>query len=1044
MNLSEPFIRRPVATSLLMAALAFVGIVSFPFLPVAPLPQVDFPTIQVQATFAGASAETMATSVAAPLERQFGQVAGVTQMTSQSTVGATTIVIQFDLNRNIDSAAQDVQAAITAAGKTLPQSLTTPPTYKKINPADSPILIMAVHSDTLPLTTVDDYADNFLAQQMSQITGVAQVVIGGESKPAIRVQVDPGKLAAAGITLEEVRNVLVNSTTNVAKGTINLPTKSFIVSTNDQLIQPELYDDVVLAYRNGAPIRVRDVGHAVLDATDRTIAAFQNHDRGILLIIFKQPGANVIDTVDQIKAQLPRLTANIPPAIKVESILDRTTTIRASVTDVEFTLALTIGLVVTVILLFLRSFWATMIPSITVPLALLGSCAAMYLLNFSLDNLSLMALTIAVGFVVDDAIVVVENIHRHIEEGATPMQAALKGSSEIGFTVLSISFSLIAVFIPLLLMGGIIGRLFREFALTVTASIAVSALVSLTLAPMMCARFMRHETEHGRVYRAIEAVFDAIVAGYRRTLDVVLRHQAVTLCVFFVTLALTVAMAIQIPKGFFPIQDTGLISGLSEAAQDVSPDEMIRLQKELGEVLLRDPDIAAIGSQTGSGGSANPPNTGRFFIVLKPRDERALSAVQIIDRLRPQLAKVQGVNLYLQPAQDITVGGRVSRAGFQYTLQSSDIAGLSTFSQQMLERMKTLPQLNDVSSDLLANAPQLKVTINRDQASRFGITPQMIDDTLNDAFGQRQITQYFTQLTTYFLVLEILPDLQKDLASLDRLYIKSPITGAAVPLSTLVDIDSSRVAPLSVAHQGQFPAVTLSFNLRGGVALGEAVAAIGQLERDLHKPDSIVGSFQGNAQAFQSSLASEPALIAAALVVVYIILGVLYESYVHPLTILSTLPSAGVGALLALKLGHMDLSVIGIIGIILLIGIVKKNGIMLVDFAISAERDRGMPPIAAIREACLLRFRPILMTTAAAMLAGVPLAFGHGTGSEMRQPLGYAMVGGLALSQLLTLYTTPVVYLYLDRLQTWLRGGHAARDEREDEIESVPAQVAAE
>src|SRR5215510_11045382 len=1016
-----------------MAALAFVGLVAYPFLPVAPLPQVDFPTIQVTATFQGASADTMASSVAAPLERQLAQIPGVTQLTSQSALGATTIVIQFDLNRNIDSAGKDVQAAITVASKTLPRDMTTPPSYKKVNPADSPIIMLSLRSDTMPVTTVDDYGDLFLAQQISQVPGVAQVSIFGDTTPSIRIQVDPAKLASTGITLEEIRSTLVASTSNAAKGTINTDKLSFTVAANDQITTAEQFNDVILAYRNGAPIRVRDVGQAVNEPVDRTVAAYQNNNRGIILAVFKQPGANVIDTVDQIKAELPQLTARIPPAIKVETILDRTTTIRASVHDVQFTLALTIALVVLVVLLFLRSFWATVIPSITVPLALLGSCAAMYMFNFSLDNLSLMALTIAVGFVVDDAIVVVENIYRHIEDGASPFEAALIGSREIGFTVLSISLSLVAVFIPLLLMGGIIGRMFREFALTVTASIAVSALVSLTLAPMLCSRFMHREShQHGRLYRAIEAVFDGMLAFYRRTLDIVLRHQAITLGVFFATLALTVVMMIQIPKGFFPIQDTGLISGLSEAAQEVSPQEMMRLQRALGEVLLRDPDIAGFGAQTGSGGGANAGNTGRFFIVLKPRDERTATASQIIDRLRPELAKVQGANLYLQPTQDITVGGRISRGGFQYTLQDANISELNEWSQKMLEKMRTLPQLADVASDLLASAPQLKVTINRDAAARFGISPQTIDDTLNDAYGQRQITQYFTQLNTYWIILEITPELQSTLASLDRIYVKSPLTGAAVPLSAVVDVDSSKVGPLSVSHQGQFPSVTLTFNLHSGVALGEAVDAINQAARDIGMPSSVIGNFSGNAQAFQASLSSEPALIGAALIVVYIILGMLYESFIHPLTILSTLPSAGIGALLALSAGHLDLSVIGIIGIILLIGIVKKNGILLVDFAISAERDRHMPPIAAIREACLLRFRPILMTTAAAMLAGIPLAFGHGTGSELRQPLGYAMVGGLALSQLLTLYTTPVVYLYLDRVQVWLRGGKA-RPQREPE-----------
>jgi hydrophobe/amphiphile efflux-1 (HAE1) family protein len=1041
-NLSEPFIRRPIATCLLMTALAFVGIAAFPFLPVAPLPQVDFPTIQVTTALAGASAETMASAVATPLERQFGQIASITQMTSTSTLGATTIVIQFDLNRNIDAAAQDVQAAITAAGRSLPQNLTTPPVYRKTNPADVAVMIFGIHSDTLPLTTLDDFADNLLVPPLSQVPGVAQVFIGGESKPAIHVQVDPAKLAASGLTLEEIRGALVASTTNAAKGTLNTPDSSFTIASNDQLSLPEQYENVVLAYRNGAAIRVRDVGQAILAPADRTVAAYHNRERGLLLLVTKQPGANVIETVDKIKALLPQLTANLPAAMKIETILDRTVTIRASVHEVEFTLAITIGLVVMVILLFLRNFWATIIPALTVPLALLGSCAAMYLLNFSLDNLSLMALTIAVGFVVDDAIVVVENIYRHIENGVPPLEAALKGSREIAFTVLSISVSLIAVFIPLLLMGGIIGRLFREFAMTVTAAIAVSALVSLTLAPMLCSRFMHpDQAEHGRVFAIVEAGFVGLISGYRRTLDIVLRHQAVTLGVFFATMALTAVMIVQIPKGFFPIQDIGVIQGFSEAAQSASPQQMMRFVQAQNEIVLRDPDVLALGALTGStGGFANTANTGRSFITLKPRDERNSTASQVIDRLRPQLAKIAGANLFLQPTQDITVGGRPARGSFQYTLQDSDIRELSEWSDKMLEKLRTLPQLADASSDLLANAPQLTVTVNRDQASRFGISSQTIDDTLNDAYGQRQITQYFTQLNTYGVIEEILPELQESAASLDRIYVKSPLTGGAVPLSSFVTVDSKRVGPLQVSHQGQFPAVTLTFNLQPGVALGEAVDAVTQAAREIGMPPSVIPTFQGNAQAFQASLSSEPVLIAAALVVVYIILGILYESLIHPLTILSTLPSAGVGALLALKFGHMELTVIGIIGIILLIGIVKKNGIMLVDFAITAERDRHMAPVDAIREACLLRFRPILMTTAAAMLAGLPLALGTGTGSELRQPLGYAMVGGLAFSQLLTLYTTPVVYLYLDRLQTWLRPRRREMPAGSENIRPVAAE----
>jgi HAE1 family hydrophobic/amphiphilic exporter-1 len=1034
-GISAPFIRYPIGTSLMMAGILFVGLVAYPLLPVAPLPQVDFPTIQITAQLPGASPETMASSVAQPLERQFAQIPGIAQMTSTSYLGTAAVTIQFDLNRNIDGAANDVQGGINAASGQLPKNLPTPPTYRKVNPADSPILLLGATSDTLPLTTVSDAVDAQLAQQISQISGVAQVTIGGQQKPSIRVQVDPAKLVAKGLSLEDVRNQISIVTVDSPKGNIDGEKRAFTIYANDQMLDSKDWNDVIVAYRNGGPLRIRDIGQAVTGPEDAKQAAWANGKRGVFLVVYKQPGANVIDTVDKIKALLPRLVAAIPASIKVEVISDRTQTIRAAVEDVQFTLLLTIALVVMVIFVFLRNFWATVIPAVTVPLGLLGACALMWVFGYTLDNLSLMALTIAVGFVVDDAIVMLENITRYIEEGEKPLAAAFKGSREIGFTIVSISVSLVAVLIPLLLMGGIIGRLFREFAVTLTMTIFVSMVVSLTLTPMMCSRFLRSHSDtpkHGKFYQWSERGFDALLHSYERGLDVAMRWRRTTLIIFFATLGLSVYLFIIIPKGFFPQQDIGLITSTSEANQDISFAEMRRQQEALGAIAQADPAVASVAMAIGGTGRAG--NNGSVYITLKPLRERDASAQQVIARLRPKLEKVDGARLFMQAAQDVRLGGRPTRTQFEFTLQDANPAELNEWAPKVLAKMKTLPELRDVATDQQSEGTTLQLKINRDTASRYGIQPQLIDDTLYDAFGQRQVTQYFTQLNSYHVILEILPELQGSIDTLNKLYIKSPLTGEQVPLATFATWTSVPVRSLSISHQGQFPAITISFNLAQNVALGQATDSVQKAMADLGTPATLNSSFQGTAQAFQQSLGTVPLLILAALVVVYLILGILYESYIHPLTILSTLPSAGVGALAILMAFGYDFSLIALIGIILLIGIVKKNGIMMVDFAISAERDEHLTPEQSIRKAALLRFRPIMMTTMAAMLGGVPLMLGTGTGSEIRQPLGYAMVGGLLVSQALTLFTTPVVYLYLDKLSVAFSRWGRSKDDDDDQL----------
>ena len=1018
MNISEPFIRRPIATSLLAVGVLLAGLLAYNFLPVASLPQIDIPTIQVQAQLSGIDPETAATSLAAPLERRFSNIAGVTEMTSTSQLGSSNIVLQFDLNRDIEGAARDVQAAINAASSELPINLPNPPTYRKVNPSDAPVIILALTSDAYRLSELYNYADELISPRISQVPGVSQIDIGGGAKSAVRVQVNPAALASMGLSMGQVASLLNSVNRDTPKGNINGDNLSFSLNTNDQLKSADDYKGLIVAQKNGVPITLSSIATVFDSNENRMQAGWYNSKRSVLLFVRKQADANVIDTVDRVKELLPQMRLWLPPAVHLEIQGDRTTTIRASVSDVRLSLMVSVALVVLVCFLFLRRFWPTFIASIIVPLSLAGTFGVMYLLKFSLDNISLMALTVCVGFVVDDAIVVIENIVRHLEEGLTPVEAALKGAKQIGFTVISISISLVAVFIPVLFMGGLVGRLFHEFSVTLSASILVSAVVSLTLTPMMCARFLKQdppEKVHGWFYKTSEKCFDSVLGVYSRSLRWVLRHSFLMLLVTFAVIGVTVWLYGVVPKGFFPQQDTGMISGQTEAAQDISFSAMVEKQSLVTAVIMKDPAVDSVGSSVGSGGGGSG-NNGRMFITLKPKSQRKDDAFTIVARLRQKTARIPGIGVFLMPNQDIRTGGRSAKGQFLYSLVSEDFNELSVWVPKLMAKLQTFPQLKDLTTDQQFRGLQSNVVVDREIASRFGINPQQVDTALYSAFGQRQVSVIYTNRAQFHVVLEATPQFLEAPQSLDKIYVPGN-GGKQVPLSAFAHFETTNT-PISVPHQGQFPAITISFNTDPGVSLQDCTQLIAKAAHDLQLPPTIRGSFQGTAQVFQASLSSEPILIVTAIIAVYIVLGVLYESFIHPITILSTLPSAGLGALLALLMWNLDLSVVSLIGIILLIGIVKKNAIMMVDFALEAERHEDLTAAEAIYKACIIRFRPIMMTTMAALFGAVPLATGHGDGAEIRQPLGVAIIGGLVVSQLLTLYTTPIIYIYLDRLRS--------------------------